>query len=116
MKKIVLITLCVSSLFASASFEKNKQYNCLNTHSIQQGQQIKADPKEANKQPFIFTIKENKLIANNNAVFDFKMEKGPMSSYSNADYMLLLTPNMVLGLVPRKAKGAVQFYFACTTK
>ena len=54
---------------------KNKQYTCLNTHSIQQGQQINADPKEASKQPFIFTIKENKLIANNNTVFDFKNEK-----------------------------------------
>jgi len=116
MKKLVLITLCVSSIFAKGTFEKNKQYTCLNTHSFQQGQQINVDPKEASKQPFIFSIKENQLIANNNAIFDFKMKKGPMSSYSNADYMLLLTPNMQLGLVPRKAKGAVQYYFNCTTK
>ena len=44
------------------------------------------------------------------------MKKGPMSSYSNSEYMLLLTPNMQLGLVPRKARGAVQFYFSCKTK
>ena len=116
MKKLILLSLCVSSIFAKGSFEKNQPYTCLNTHSIQQGQQIKADPKEAKKQPFNFSIKENKLIANNDAVFDFKMKKGPMSSYSNADYMLLLTPNMELGLVPRKARGAVQFYFSCKIK
>ena len=113
MKKLLFITLCVSSLFSAESFNKNKEYTCLNTHSIQQGQQINVDPKDANKKPFIFTIKENQLITKNNMTFDFKMQREPMSSYSNTEYMLLLTPNLVLGLVPREAKGAVQFYFQC---
>jgi hypothetical protein len=116
MKKILLATLCVSSMFASASFDKNKQYTCINSHNIQQGQQISVDPKDAGKHPFIFTIKEDKLIANNNNTFDFKMKRGLMSSYSNTDYMLLLTPGMVLGLVPRKSKGSVQYYFTCKAK
>ncbi len=116
MKKLILMALCVSSIFANASFEKNKQYTCLNTHNIQQGKQINVDPNEAKKQPFDFSIKENKLITNNNMVFDFKMKRGPMSSYSNTQYMLLLTPNMGLGLVPRKSKGSVQYYFVCKIK
>lgn len=116
MKKLLLITLCISSMFASESFEKNKEYTCLNSHNIQQGQQFNVDPKEASKKAFDFIIKEDKLIANGDMTFDFKMNKGLMSSYSNSDYMLLLTPNMVMGLVPRKAKGSVQYYFTCKTK
>ncbi len=116
MKKLVLLTLWVSSMFSSGTFENNKQYSCINTHNIQQGQRMNIDQKEANKQPFIFSIKEDKLITSNNVIFDFKMKKGPMSSYSNADYMLLLTPNMQIGLVPRKSKGSVQYYFSCTVK
>ena len=116
MKKLLFISLFLGSLFASESFEKNKEYTCLNTHNIQQGEEFKVDPKEASKQPLIFTIKEDKLISKKNIVFDFKMKRGPMSSYSNADYMLLLTPKMVLGLVPRKSKGSVQFYFLCKSK
>ena len=65
MKKLMILTLCVSSLFANVSFEKNKQYTCLNTHSIQQGQQINVDSKEASKQPFVFTINKE-LISNEN--------------------------------------------------
>ena len=116
MKKLVLITLYVSSMFANGSFEKNKQYTCLNTHNIQQGEQVKVDPTEASKKPFVFSLKENKLITNNNVVFDFKVKRGFMSSYSNVDYMILLTPNMDLGLVPKKDRGAVQYYFVCKIK
>ena len=116
MKKMIMIVLCASTLFANTSFEKNKEYRCLNTHNIQQGQEVNVDPKQANKQPFIFSIKDEKLVTNNNIVFDFKMQRGPMSSYSNAQYMLLLTPNLGLGLVPKKAKGSVQFYFDCKIK
>ena len=116
MKKLLLIGLFTASMFASESFEKNKEYTCLNTHSIQQGQQINVEEKDASKKPFIFTIKENKLVANNNMTFDFKMKREAMSSYSNSEYMLLLTPGMVLGLVPREAKGSVQFYFTCKSK
>ncbi len=112
MKKLLLIPMFLTSILANDVFEQNKEYTCLNTHNIQQGKQYNVDPKEAAKQAFNFTIKEDKLIANN-TTFDFKMKKGPMSSYSNAEYMLLLTPGNVLGLVPRKAKGSVQFYFKC---
>ena len=116
MKKLLLTTLFVSSMFANESFEKNKEYTCLNTHNIKQGQQFNVEEKEAVKKPFIFSIKENQLITKENIVFDFKMSRGPMSSYSNSEYMLLLTPDMGLGLVPRKAKGSIQFYFACKSK
>ena len=116
MKKLLLFALCISSVFASESFEKNKEYTCLNSHNVKQGQQFKVDPKEASKEALKFTIKEDKLITNNDMVFDFKMKKGLMSSYSNSEYMLLLTPDMVMGLVPRKAKGSVQYYFSCKSK
>lgn len=113
MKQLILIALFVTTIFANESFEKNKQYTCLNTHSMQQGQEVKANPKEAANRPFVFMIKEDKLLTTENVVFDFKMQRGEMLSYSNAQYMLLLTSNMQLGLVPRKARGSVQFYFQC---
>ena len=113
MKKILLLTLVTSSLFAEQTFQKNIPYTCLNTHNIQQGQRMNINPEEAMKQPFIFTIKKNKIVTKDNISFDFKMKKGPMTSYSNADYMLLLTPKMQIGLVPRKGKGAFQYYFSC---
>ena len=116
MKKLLLISLCLSSIFANESFEKNKQYTCLNTNNIQQGKQINVDPAEANKKPFVFSIKDDKLITKDNVVFNFKMDKGQMSSYSNAEYMLLLTPNLQLGLVPRKSRGSIQYYFSCKNK
>lgn len=117
MKKLVLMTFCVSALFANSSlkgsFEKNKHYTCINTHNIQQGQRINIDPKQASKEPFDFSIKADKLITNDNMIFNFKMKKGLVSSYSNPDFMLLLTPNMQIGLVPKKARGSVQYYFSC---
>jgi len=116
MKKLLLIALLTSSIFANESFEKNKEYTCLNTHNIKQGQQFNVEKKEAIKKPFIFSIKENQLITKESTIFEFKMSKGLMSSYSNSEYMLLLTPDMGLGLVPRKAKGSIQFYFTCKSK
>ena len=116
MNKLVLIALCASSLYADGSFKKNIQYSCLNTHNMQHGQRMNIDQKEASEQPFLFIIKEDKIVTNDNIVFDFKMKKGLMSSYSNSVYMLLLTPDMVMGLVPRKAKGSVQYYFSCKSK
>lgn len=117
MKKLIsLLFVCSSILFANNTFEVNKQYTCLNTHSIQQGQQVDVNPTEAAKKPFVFKIKEQQLVTADNVVFDFKMKRGPMSSYSNKDYMLLLTPNMQVGLVPRESKGSVQFYFSCTKR
>ena len=113
MKRIMMISLFASVMFAGASFETNKQYTCLNTHNIQQGQEVKVNPNEAKKKPFVFTINDNKLVSTDNVVFDFKMQRGTMSSYSNAHYMLLLTQGMQLGLVPRKSQGAAQFYFQC---
>ncbi|MFT7004953.1 MAG: hypothetical protein ACJAWW_002319 [Sulfurimonas sp.] len=116
MKKLLLITLCLSSLFAKDTFDKNIEYTCINTHNILKGQKMDVDPNEAIKQPFIFTIKEDKIYANHNIVLDFKMQQELMFSYSNDKYMLLLTPNLELGLVPKTSKGSVQYYFKCESK
>ena len=116
MKQILLFIFITSVAIANNTFEKEIAYTCLNTHSIQQGQQINTNPNHAKNNPFDFTIKDDKLISTDKVVFDFKMKKGPMASYSNAAYMLLLTPNLQVGLVPKKAKGAVQYYFSCRKK
>ena len=116
MKKLLLISLCISSMFASDTFDKNKEYTCLNTYNTIQGKKTGVDPKQASEQPFIFTIKEDKIYANHNIVLDFKMQQDDMYSYSNSKYMLLLTPGHTLGLVPRESKGSVQYFFKCETK
>ena len=115
MKKLYISILLLSctSLFANAAFVKNKQYTCINTHSIKQGQQYPANKEEAQKRPFVFSLINEKLITTDNVSFDFKMARGPMMSYSNQHYMLLLMPNLQVGLVPKEAQGAVQFYFEC---
>lgn len=113
MKVLLPILFFVSSLFASENFKKNIEYVCINTHSIQHGENIKAKKEESKKHPFIFTLKKDKLFTANNMEFNFMMEKGDMSSYSNSEFMLLLSPNQELGLVPKKARGQVQFYFKC---
>lgn len=115
MKKLILLSLCISSIFANETFEKNTKYTCINTHNIQQGQRMNINQNEASQQLFVFTIKEDKLITDDNVMFDFKMKKGVMTSYSNVDYMLLLTPKLQIGLVPKKARGSVQYYFSCTS-
>lgn len=112
MKYLLFPILLGLSLFANG-FEKNKVYNCINTYNMEQGQKVLVKDNEAKDKPFIFTLKENKLITKENVIFDFKMKRGEMLSYSNSDYMLLLMANNSLGLVPKKARGQLQFYFSC---
>lgn len=117
MKKLLIFYVFVitftSASFADNTFVQNRQYTCLNTHTIQQGEQYQVKEEEAKKRPFVFSIYENKLITTDNVIFYFAMKKGNMSSYSNEFYMLLLNENMKVGLVPKKSKGTVQFYFDC---
>lgn len=112
MKFLLFPALLVGTLFSNG-FEKDKVYTCLNTYNVQQGQKVFVKPEDAKDKPFIFTLKDTKLVTKDNVEFDFKMKRGPMLSYSNNDYMLLLMPNNDLGLVPKKAKGQLQFYFSC---
>lgn len=116
MKLLLLTLLLAASSFASEGFEKDSEYVCFNTHTMQQGQKYSVKKEDSADKPFIFTIKDNQLITANNITFDFRMEKGDMASYSNDAYMLLLLKNKELGLVPKKAKGQVQYYFQCKLK
>lgn len=112
--KLIISALALSAtVYASNAFEKNTQYICLNTHNIEQGVKVDADPQNAKDKPFVFTIKGEKLVTTANIEFDYKMSRGTMVSYSNKAYMLLLQDNLSLGLVPRQSRGSVQFYFKC---
>lgn len=116
MKLLLHSLILTTSLFSNDTFEKNTEYICFNTHTMQQGQKHIVKKEDSADKPFIFTIKDSQLITTNNVVFDFKMEKGDMASYSNDGYMLLLLKNKELGLVPKKSRGQVQFYFQCKSK
>lgn len=116
MKLLVTIFLFTTAIFASEGFKKDVEYICLNTHMLSQGKKYESNTQEALKNPFIFTIKKDKLITVKNSVFDYKMQRGDMASYSNNNYMLLLIKNNELGLVPKKAKGSLQYFFECKTK
>lgn len=113
MKIALGILLFGNLLFASNSFVKQKEYTCLNTYTVESGVKHEMDINESKKRPFIFTINGSTLTTVDKLTFDYKMKKGPMESYSNEDYMLLLMPGMELGLVPKKAKGQLQYYFKC---
>ena len=113
MKIAIGILLATSMLFASNSFEKNKEYTCLNTIIQENGVKHDADMAKSLERPFIFTIKGNQLKTVNNVAFDFKMKKGDMESYSNKDFMLLLMKDNELGLVPKESRGQVQYFFKC---
>ena len=116
MKLLVTWLLLVASLFANEKFLDNIEYKCINTHSIQKGVEINVNEKEAQGNPFMFTIKEKKLYTKNNIVFNFMMKNGELSSYSNADFMLLLTKDLGMGLVPKKSRGQLQYYFQCNKR
>ena len=116
MKLLLPTLLLATSLFANDSFKKNIEYICFNTHTMQQGQTHVVKKEDAADKPFIFTINDNQLITSEKEVFDFKMEKADMASYSNDAYMLLLLKNQELGLVPKKSRGQVQYYFQCKSK
>ena len=115
--KILLATfLFVSVLFADEGFEIDSEYICFNTHTMKQGQKYTVKKEDSANNPFVFALKDNQLITKNKVVFDFKMQKEDMASYSNEAYMLLLLKNKELGLVPKKARGQVQYYFQCKLK
>ena len=110
------IFLMAGVLFASEHFEKNNEYICLNTYSIESGKRFEVKKEEAIKKPLYVFLKEDKLYINKNMEFTYKMKRGDMLSYSNADLMLLLTNNLGLGLVPKKARGQQQYFFKCEQK
>lgn len=116
MKLLLLPLLTTSFIFANNTFDKNIEYTCINTHNIQQGQTHQADKTEALKKPFIFTINENSIQTKEKIVFNYMMSRAGMTSYSNKDYMLLLTKNLEVGLVPKQARGQEQYYFKCNSK
>ena len=116
MKRIIVSLFFLSSLLFSQSFKKDTQYYCLNSYNVKQGEKIVVEKEVALNNPLIFTIKKEKLITSRNIEFDFRMQKGGMSSYSNEELMLLLTPGNMLGLVPKKARGQLQLFFKCEEK
>jgi len=114
----LIITLLISSgfLFASEYFKKETKYTCLNTYSIEQGNRLEVKKEDALKKPLEIILKEDKLYTGNNVEFTFRMKRGDMLSYSNQDVMLLLTNDLGLGLVPKKARGQLQYFFKCEQK
>lgn len=112
MRYIVFILVFIITISANDIFQKNKEYKCIHTFSMQKGKKILSSAADK-KHPFIFKIEGNKIITPNQMTFDFQMKENQMSSYSNELYMLLLTKNLELGLVPKEAKGQIQFYFQC---
>lgn len=111
--KFILLSLIITSVFAKQIFIKNNEYTCFNTTTVQDGKTFSVPKKDSIKKPFIFTIIDKKIITREKVEFNFMMKKEQMSSYSNKDYMLLLTKNLELGLVPKEARGRTQFYFKC---
>ncbi len=114
MKYIFAILALSSFLFAQTSFKKDVEYRCLNTQRVDKGQTIDVSVEEAKSKEFVFILQGQQLITKERVVFDFRMEKGPMMSYANSDYMLLLLPNLSMGLVPKKSKGQLQLYYTCS--
>ena len=113
MKHMMILILFLSTLYSKVIFEKNTKYTCSNTYNIHNGKQIYANVLESQIKPFSFTIKREMIITSNNIIYDFRMQRGARVAYSNDHYLLLLTPDMEVGLVPKKQKGAIQFYFTC---
>ena len=113
MKFITILFLMAASLIASENFKKDTPYLCLNTHTVQQGKTYNVKPEDAKKKPLEMSLKGDKLITKDNVEFSFKMQRGEMLSYSNQDLMLLLQGKLSLGLIPKKAKGSLQYYFQC---
>jgi len=113
MKRLIVLLFALSPFLLAQSFEKDTQYNCLNTHTIKQGEKFEVKKEDALKKPLIFILKKDKLYTSRNMEFDFRMQRGGMLSYSNEDLMLLLTPGNILGIVPKKARGQLQLFFKC---
>ncbi len=113
MKLLLTLLIFAGSIFASENFKKDTPYVCLNTHTVQQGKTYNVKPEDAMKNPLEMSLKDDKLITKDNVEFTFKMQRGEMLSYSNQDLMLLLQGKLSLGLIPKKAKGSLQYYFQC---
>lgn len=116
MKIGIGILLASSLMFASNEFKQNVEYTCLNTAIVENGKKQEVLFSKSLDMPFIFTIKGKELKTVNNITFDYKMEKDDLISYSNDTFMLLLMKNNELGLVPKEAKGQVQYLFKCRSK
>lgn len=113
MKRILCGLAITGSLISADGFSNDVKYTCLNTQVVKSGQTTMVEEKEAKKNPFVFSITGDKLKTKENQVFDFKMARGGMKSYSNDKYMLLLMPDKKLGLVPKDSRGRLQYYFQC---
>lgn len=116
MKLLLTISLLASIAFSKEGFEIDKEYICFNTLTMKQGEKYIVKKEDSANKPFVFSLKEDKIITQNNVTFDFKMQKENMASYANEAYMLLLLENNELGLVPKKARGQVQYFFQCNIK
>ena len=116
MKHIIFLSLLSSFLLANQAFKQNTKYICLKIKAVKQGISSDIIKEDAQKEPFSFILKENKLNAKDYKTFEFRMKRQGMSSYSNKDFMLLLLEDMSLGLVPKSSKGQVQNYYKCESK
>lgn len=114
MKVILVGLILVSSLFAGEkTFKKNTEYKCLNTHYVQGVKSSPISKKEAEANPFIFTIKKKSIYSNNEERFDFSTNSRFIHIYNNKDYTLMLSKNHELSLVPKNLRGQIQFNFEC---
>ena len=113
MKYLLALLLLSPALFASKVFEQNIKYTCLNTYNIIQGKRITLSYDEAIKKPLKIMLHKNKLYSSADEIYEFKMKKNELISYSNEKTMLLLDINLGLGLVPKKGRGAYQYYYQC---
>lgn len=114
--KIISGLILASSLLIASSFEQDVDYVCQNTAVVEGGEKTELDMSKSLGMPFSFTIKGKELISTNGSIFDYKMQRNEMVSYSNIEFMLLLMPENELALVPRESKGQVQYLFKCESK
>jgi len=116
MNKVLCGLLLSAALYAGDGFAKGVEYTCLNTEAIESGKTYEIKKEDAEKNLFIFTLKEDKLTTKDGTEFTFKMKRGDMLSYSNEALMLLLMKDNKIGIVPKKSKGQLQYYFKCKIK
>ena len=116
MNKVLCGLLLSGALYAGDGFIKGVEYTCLNTETIESGKAYKIKKEDAEKNLFIFTLKEDNLTTKDGTELTFKMKKGDLLSYSNEELMLLLMKDKKLGIVPKKSKGQLQYYYKCKTK
>lgn len=115
--KVLLGILGLSALlFANNEFKENINYTCLNTQTIKDGKTFQIPEDQAKARPFDFVVNGKKLSTTEKTEFEFKLAKDGMKSYSNDDFILLLQPNMLLGLIPKYEKGKIQYFFRCQSK